>query len=248
MCGRVYIEVPAQEVDSGTLWGVTVDNPLFINGGKPITTAWATPPPTPQQWPTSPITLFRAEGELSILALERRACSIPLRPESHTLMPRTCTICSHQQRDLMETALVRGASYRVIARQFRVGHDALQRHAKQHIARDLEMAKGNETVQRALSLAEQIEELRRHTETVLTNQDDQSLLLKAIARRERQIELVARLTGAFQRDKQNESDREQKRRHCEIAIERVMREASVSREVAIDALRPYMPDISHYIN
>ena len=169
-------------------------------------------------------------------------------PESHTLMPRTCTICSHQQRDSIETALVRGASYRVISRQFRVSHDALQRHAKQHIARDLEMAKGNETVKRVVSLIEQIEELRRHTETVMINQDDQHLLLKASARRQKQIGLVARLTGAFQQEKQNEADRELKRRQCEVAIERVMREAGVTRQEAIDSLRAYVPDITNYLN
>ena len=110
------------------------------------------------------------------------------------------------------------------------------------------MAKGNETVKRVVSLIEQIEELRRHTETVMINQDDQHLLLKAIARRQKQIELVARLTGAFQQDKQNEADRELKRRQCEVAIERVMREAGVTRQEAIDSLRAYVPDITNYLN
>jgi hypothetical protein len=58
-------------------------------------------------------------------------------------MTRTCTICTHDQRADIETALARGEPYRHIADRFRVSTAALQRH-KEHTAGpdEVEMSKG----------------------------------------------------------------------------------------------------------
>lgn len=73
-------------------------------------------------------------------------------------MPRACTICSNKNRSKIESALAQNSSYRLIASQFRVNYKAVERHAKEHIKKDLEQAKGCEVIKRAVSLAEQIEE------------------------------------------------------------------------------------------
>ena len=48
-------------------------------------------------------------------------------------MPRVCTVCQHVERAAIDEALVRGVAYRVIARQFDLGKDALGRHHAEHL-------------------------------------------------------------------------------------------------------------------
>jgi hypothetical protein len=48
-------------------------------------------------------------------------------------MPRTCTICSHDAREEIDSALASRASIRGISRDFAVSEDALFRH-KAHVA------------------------------------------------------------------------------------------------------------------
>lgn len=48
-------------------------------------------------------------------------------------MARVCTICSHPQREAIETTLVKGGSNRSIAKQFGVSPSAVLRHARDHL-------------------------------------------------------------------------------------------------------------------
>jgi hypothetical protein len=55
--------------------------------------------------------------------------------KARTPMSRTCTICFHREHAAIDAALVcHAASYRSIAKRFSVGHLALMRHEKQHLA------------------------------------------------------------------------------------------------------------------
>jgi hypothetical protein len=66
-------------------------------------------------------------------------------------MPRTCTICSHDERRKIDTAIVFGKSERSIAKQFGVTAAAIHRH-KVDVAAALEKA----TEKREVSIAEGI--------------------------------------------------------------------------------------------
>jgi len=57
-------------------------------------------------------------------------------PRSH-LMPRTCTICRHSEREPIERALVAGESYRHIAARFSASTSALVRHRADHLSQAL---------------------------------------------------------------------------------------------------------------
>jgi hypothetical protein len=60
-----------------------------------------------------------------------------------------------------------------------------------------------------LSLADQLMELRRVTEGILTRETDPELRLKAVDRRHKQIELEARLAGEFKQDAPNPLTRDE---------------------------------------
>ena len=57
-------------------------------------------------------------------------------------MPRTCTICSHGEKEAIDQALVSGEPYRHIARRTGTSTAALQRHKSDHIP--LTLAKATE--------------------------------------------------------------------------------------------------------
>ncbi|MEW6734522.1 MAG: hypothetical protein AB1489_24570, partial [Acidobacteriota bacterium] len=80
-------------------------------------------------------------------------------------------------------------------------------------------------------------------------------VLKAIGLRLKQIELHGRLTGAFQKDRENESDAARKRARYEHAVTRIIERAAqqgfpLTRQQAIDGLAAYPEhaDIYRYLN
>ncbi len=75
-------------------------------------------------------------------------------------MPRTCTICGHDERHQIDVALVRRDAYRHIARRFDVSTRSLQRHAKEHIPGLLVKAREAEEIAEATDLLADITRLR----------------------------------------------------------------------------------------
>lgn len=55
-------------------------------------------------------------------------------------MPRTCSICNHAQRAVIDRALLSGTSFRDIAGQFQVSRSALDRHKAAHLPAKLAKA------------------------------------------------------------------------------------------------------------
>jgi hypothetical protein len=62
-------------------------------------------------------------------------------------MPRTCTICSHDESHAINVALVSREPYRTIADRYGVSQSALKRHSAEHIPELL--AKSKEAVESA---------------------------------------------------------------------------------------------------
>lgn len=80
-------------------------------------------------------------------------------------MPRTCTICAHVERDDLDLAIVSGQSHRAVAAAFRVSHDAVRRHASNHLELRLvdaasrrRMLHDDDLLGRMLSLVREAEE------------------------------------------------------------------------------------------
>jgi hypothetical protein len=113
---------------------------------------------------------------------------------------KTCSICSHADRDAIEASLVRRESPTAVAARHGVSRRALFRHTSKHLPQSLAAAQGAADVARGDDLLAQLRALGVETREILdrakVNDDDRAL--RALARLEKQIELVGRLRGELQ--------------------------------------------------
>ena len=113
-------------------------------------------------------------------------------------MPRACTICVHHNRAEIEAAVIAGVSYRVIARQFSVGHDAIQRHAASHIRESIQEVIAQQEEQSAFDALSEMDWMRNETRGIYNEVrqiKDYRFALQALAELRRQNELCAKLVG-----------------------------------------------------
>jgi hypothetical protein len=133
-------------------------------------------------------------------------------------MARKCTICEHKKRNEIDSALVRpDAVLRTISHQYGVSIDALKRHVKNgHIIAKIAKAAHAHEALEADDLLGEIKETEEITKTIIDaamkrqiydrdgnlKSGDHETALKALARREKQIELKGKVLGAFKDTKQ----------------------------------------------
>ena len=113
-------------------------------------------------------------------------------------MARTCTICIHPERAKIEAAVTQGTSYRVISRQFSVGHDSVQRHAAEHIQETIQHVQVAKHEAQSIDVVKQLKTINSVTIAILTEArraNNNLLALSAIDRVQKQIELQAKLFG-----------------------------------------------------
>jgi transposase-like protein len=82
-------------------------------------------------------------------------------------MPRTCSVCGHDQRPAIDQALVSGATYRTIADRFGLSETALKRHKREHLPAHVAKAGEALEVARADDLLTQIKGLRNRAILIL---------------------------------------------------------------------------------
>lgn len=168
----------------------------------------------------------------------------------------TCSICKHKKKREIEKAVISGASLRDIARQFEVSKDAVDRHSKSCAAKKIEKAVEKSALRDGMSLLDQVGLWQKRTEQIYMDAQDGDepnpwLALKAIDQAMKQLDTLGKLTGAFQKDQDNQKDVERKTQVYERAITRVIEAArahgvEVERGVAIEGLVQYFPDISQF--
>lgn len=118
-------------------------------------------------------------------------------------MSRPCTICTHEKRSEIEAEIVSGESFRVISRQFGVGHDAVQRHAANHLAAAIQEVKQEQAVQSGSLALDRMTRGEAIVDEIIAyawgkgKKDVKmpELALKALAELRRQVELRAKLEG-----------------------------------------------------
>jgi transposase len=125
-------------------------------------------------------------------------------------MPRTCTICTHEQRREIDRAVVSGESYRGIARHFAVSEDAIERHKKAHLSAQVVKAAERREERRADSWVDQIEALLSRAKALLDEvfpekrQDGQKIQPRDVAAALREMRetllLMGRMTGQLKGD------------------------------------------------
>src|SRR5260221_3412001 len=145
-------------------------------------------------------------------------------------MPRTCTVCTSDQRGPIEAALMAGTGYRDIARPYRVSKDALMRHRADHIAQHVAQAQEAREEAQALDVVKQLKAINNATVAILIEArttHDNEMALKAIDRVLRQLELQAKLLGAID-----------ERTQVNVFL---MPDYTAARSALMTALAPYLP-------
>lgn len=115
-------------------------------------------------------------------------------------MARLCTICIHPKRREIDAAIVAHDSRAVIARRFHVVENAVRNHKEQHLSSALRAAINGRELQHSDNLISRLRELVAEAHAALVaakDGDDWELVLKAVQRMEKQIELEARLLGTI---------------------------------------------------
>ena len=83
-------------------------------------------------------------------------------------MPRTCSICTHPDREAIDSALVAGEPFRNMAERFGTSTTTLHRHKQSHIPGALVKATEAREVARADSLLDQVRDLQGRALGILT--------------------------------------------------------------------------------
>ncbi len=113
-------------------------------------------------------------------------------------MARTCTVCAHPALADINRALVAGVPFRDIAGQYHLSKSAVERHQAEHLPKLLTKAAEAAEVRQALDVLQQLKFVNGAALTVLrdaTASGDGELVLRAVDRVMKQIELQAKLLG-----------------------------------------------------
>ena len=115
-------------------------------------------------------------------------------------MSRNCTICCHPGRDEIDYKLVHNGTIRSIAAQYKLSSTSVQRHRKDHLPQALSKAQEAIEILHGDSLLEQLRNLSTETYAILKEartdgSKNNDTALKAIARAEKQLELLGKLLG-----------------------------------------------------
>jgi len=113
-------------------------------------------------------------------------------------MPRVCTVCSHEDRAGIDSALLAGDTLRNIAKRTGTSPTALHRHKEEHISTLLLKAQKVEEIAQADHLLDQVKAIQARTLSILDRADnarDLKTALAAIRETRGNLELLAKLTG-----------------------------------------------------
>jgi hypothetical protein len=113
-------------------------------------------------------------------------------------MPRPCSICTHPQRDDIDTDIVRGQPFRRIATQRGVTEQSVRRHGAAHLPKSLARAHAAQAITQADDLLDEVRELHSRVRGILEKAEksgDLRAATGAIREARSMIELLAKLTG-----------------------------------------------------
>ena len=127
----------------------------------------------------------------------RRAMGLLTTARRH-IMPRSCTVCAHSEREAIDRALVGDASNRSVASLYDVSEAAVRRHKANHLPAKLVMAEMASEVATADNLLEQVQHLQQSTLNILAEAEKSKqyrTALSAIREARGNLELLAKLLG-----------------------------------------------------
>jgi hypothetical protein len=96
-------------------------------------------------------------------------------------MPRTCTVCTHEDRAGVDSALLSGESFRNIAKRYGTSTTVLHRHKQDHLPPSLLKAQEIEEVASADNLLGELRALQRRTLGILDKAEEAEDLKTALS-------------------------------------------------------------------
>ena len=118
--------------------------------------------------------------------------------QSGGIVPRTCTICNHTDKEAINQELVNGTAFRHIAERTGTSTTALQRHKKEHMPVSLALAKEAGDVAQADDLLAKLVSLQDKALNILGQAEqcgDLRTALMAVREVRATMELVGKVTG-----------------------------------------------------
>ena len=116
-----------------------------------------------------------------------------------TVMPRQCTVCTHEDKAGIDSALLGGGTLRNVAGQFSdVSISALDRHRKNHLAPSILAAQEVAEVAHADTLLEQVREYQSRVDRLVDKAEaggDLRTALSGLRETRGYLELLAKLAG-----------------------------------------------------
>jgi len=117
-------------------------------------------------------------------------------------VPRQCSICTHAERDALNTALIAREPYRIIADRYGLSHQALMRHKAEHLP--AVMVKSEQAKETALAddLLGQVKALRNKAISILGKAEaagDLRTALLGIREARACVELLLEVEGELHR-------------------------------------------------
>src|SRR5918995_4619545 len=117
-------------------------------------------------------------------------------------MPRSCSVCTHDERDSIEDAFIVGTPKRRIASHYGVSERAVRHHLREHLPALLALARDAERAARADSLLDRIEVLQSRTLAILEATEETGehrTALAAIREARNNLELIGEVTKELNR-------------------------------------------------
>ena len=109
-----------------------------------------------------------------------------------------CTVCQHPEVDAINAKLVSGLAVRPLAKEYDLGHMAMQRHRANHLPRELVKAQALQEVEYADMLLERVEGLYSKALEIMQRAEDDKKYqpaVSALKEARSSLELIARLVG-----------------------------------------------------
>jgi hypothetical protein len=113
-------------------------------------------------------------------------------------MPRSCTVCTHPERERIDRELVGGASNHAVASLCDVSEAAVRRHKANHLPAELAKAYEAQEFAQADELLKQVRNLQERALDILDKAEEAGELrtaLAAIREARGNLELLAKLLG-----------------------------------------------------
>ncbi|PXA67478.1 hypothetical protein [Cryobacterium arcticum] len=93
---------------------------------------------------------------------------------------RTCSICSHEERMVIESLILASRSYRSLSKRFQVSEDSLGRHVRNHLSGEIKAAMQSSSIARTTDILQRLADIAEDANTARKRALERGATLLAI--------------------------------------------------------------------